>query len=66
MTAYDGSKALIAAFPSILCNPFVTRYVQENTSGFEKNVVSRIGNKKYFRAIIISNAVLSGLCSLYL
>lgn len=62
MTAYDGSKALIAAFPSILCViPFVTRYVQENTSGFEKNVVSRIGNKKYFRAIIISNAILSGL-----
>lgn len=62
MTAYDGSKALIAAFPAILCViPFVTRYVQENTSGFEKNVVSRIGNKKYFRAIIISNAILSGL-----
>lgn len=62
MNGYEGSKTMILVAPTLICTiPFAYRYAEEHKSGFEKNVVLKIGYRKYYKAIMISNGIISFL-----
>lgn len=62
LTGYTGSKSTLAVIAPIVCTlPIATGYVVDYQSGFEKNIIVKMGMKKYYQSRFITSMIVGGL-----
>lgn len=62
LTGYQGYTSIFSIAVFILVTiPFASWFVRCNQSGYEKNIVVRIGQEKYVKNMFIINGVISGI-----
>lgn len=60
LQGYNGDRTLLDGLaPLIATMPFAAQHIENRRSGAMKYIVSRMGYKKYFNSIFITNALLS-------
>lgn len=60
LQGYNGDRTLLVGLaPLIATMPFAAQHIENRRSGAMKYIVSRMGYKKYFDSIFITNALLS-------
>lgn len=60
LQGYNGDRTLLTILaPLIATIPFAAQHIENRKSGTMKYIVSRMGYKKYFNSIFMTNAVLS-------
>ena len=60
LQGYNGDRTLLVGLaPLIATMPFALQHIENRRSGAMKYIVSRMGFKKYFDSIFITNALLS-------
>ena len=60
LQGYNGDRTLLVGLASLIATmPFAAQHIENRRSGAMKYIVSRMGYKKYFNSIFITNALLS-------